>query len=50
MKPDYILKFKNGEEHHKENLNELLESVTNILVDAEDGGAYKIKIKIEVDY
>ena len=47
---EYIIKFNDGQEHFKEDLTELLESIENNLVDAEDGGAWRVKVKVEIDF
>ena len=47
---EYIVKYNNGQEYFKKNLTELLESIENNLVDAEDGGAWRVKVKIEIDF
>lgn len=47
---EYIIKFNDGQEHFKKDLTELLESIENNLVDAEDGGAWRVKVKVEIDF
>lgn len=47
---EYIVEINNGQGHFKEDLTELLESIENNLVDAEDGGAFRVKVKVEIDY
>lgn len=47
---EYIIKINNGQEHFKEDLTELIESIENNLVDAEDGGAWRVKVKVEIDF
>ena len=47
---EYIIKFNDGQEHFKKDLTELLESIENNLVDAEDGGVWRVKVKVEIDF